>query len=262
MTEKYGLIEEQQEQPNFPVRNLLRVPHQGASLVVSRNAFGPDWFNTNVEEMNGSFSYPNTWKVISFREPTTAESISAIAYQFTQIAKPEILDSRWLQAGRVLRAGEGVWANMPKDTQGKPIIDEAELKTYLQGVEPVKVNKGNVYIVPNKEGVRDLGYAEYGSFEQGVQESATFAQGGLARILEHTEGVASNLLAISSKDNYSRGVSVSYLDKSKKPLLRVVELGSDRVLGGNRLYVNGNYWSGYINGYAVGVLNESAEGAS
>jgi len=268
MDEEYGVIEEKQAQPKFPVRSLLRVHHQGTSLIVSGNAFGPNWFKDNVAEMNGSFCYPKTREVISFREPTTSESISAIAYQFTQIAKPEILDPRWFQAGRVLRTGEGVWANLPRDAQGNLITDEQTLKTYLQNVAPIKVGIGNVYIVPNREGLRDFGYAEYGSFEWGVQESVTFANGGLARIFEHTEGTATNLLGISSKENYKRGVDVCNFDKVKGIILRVVGLSSGRGMGRGKLCIDGGWGGGGGwgdgsdggGGYAVGVLSRSAEG--
>ena len=189
--EEYGIIEEAQSK--FPVRSLLRVPHQGAPIIVSRNAFGTNWFKDNVAEMRSSYCYPNTREVISFREPTTSESFSAAAYNFNDFAKPEIFGPGWFQAGRIVRASEGVFVNPPKDKKGNPIIDGKTLKTYLQGIKPIKVNKGKVYIVPNRKGMKDFGYAEYDSFKQGAQESATFAQGGLARILEHTEETALNL---------------------------------------------------------------------
>ncbi len=262
---EFGVIEETQKQPEFPVRRLLIVPHQERALVVSRDAFGPNTLNNNVVEMQKSYCYPNTREVISFREATTSESISATVYDFARIAKPEILNPKWLQAGRIVRASEGVWANPPKDAEGKFITDEKTLKSFLSRAKPVKVGKGNIYIVSNGEimgpdgkPLKDFGYAEYGTFGLDVQESKAFAEGGLARVLEHTETTAKNLRAISSKDNYRYDVNVWGYEPSTKPILRVASLDSGRVSG--RLDVDGYGWLGG-DGYAFGVLDRSAEGA-
>jgi len=258
MAEEYGIIEEKQEQPKFPVRSLLRVPHQGASLIVSRNAFGPNSFKENVAEMKGSYCYPNTREVISFIEPTTSESISATAYDFSKLAKPEIFDPRWLQAGRVFKASEWVVVNPPKDKEGDIITDEKTLKGFLNST--TKVN--GIYRLPNRklQGVRDCSFVPYESFGQEVQSGEDFARSGLARGLEYVDGEkAPNLEVISAKENYPARVNVFGFNPESK--VRVVGLYSLRNLDGRRLDVDGYCWGDYYDGYAFGVLNKSAEGA-
>jgi len=252
MTDKeYGVIEEKQIQPKFPVRTLLRVPHKQGSLIVSRNAFGPNYFKDNIAEMQKSYCYPNTREVISFRKPTTAESISAAAYNFENFAKPEIFDPRWFQAGYMVRTQEGVFVN-PLGSKGVPITDEKTLKSLLKSDR--KVN--GIYLLDN-----DMGFAPYDSFTRGVQDCDGFAQGGLARVLEHTpEKEAKQFKAIASPKLYKFGVNVWGFEEVKEPVLRVVCLGSYRNLGGGRLNVDGS-WSGYY-GYAFGVLNKDAEGVA
>jgi len=239
---KYGIIK-----AKFPQRDLLRVPHKEDSLVVGFLAFGPDYFKNNIEEMQKDYSHPQTRKKISFREPTTSESISAAAYDFENMAKPDIFDSRWLQTGYMIRTSEGIFANPPKDAQGNPIIDEKILKSYLN--DSKKVN--GIYL-----GENDFGVAPYETFERGVQDSGKFAEGGLARILEHTmKKVAKNLKVISSSENYSNGVNVLGFDQGKKPILTVVNLYTSRHFGfgGSRLNVSIGEQYNY-EGLAFGVL--------
>jgi len=239
----YGIIEA--KKPKVPQRHLLRVPHKEGSLVVGFPAFGPDTYRGNLKTMSGDYSHPQTGERISFREPTISESISAAAYDFENWTKPRIFDSRWLQAGRIVRTSEGVFVNPLKDIQGNPIIDEQTLKFYLN--KYIKVN--GIYL-----GENDFGFASYETFERGIQDSGKFAEGGLARILEHTrEKVAKNLKAISSSKNYPKGVKVWGFDKVKEPVLRVAALDSPRGFGGGRLVVDGHDWYG-DDGYAFGVL--------
>lgn len=253
MTEtEYGIVTA--KRPEFTPRDLLVVPHEGGSLTTSYPAFGPNYFRKNVVEMNKSYSHPQTGERISFREPTTSESISASAYDFENMAKPKIFGPRWLQAGYIVRTQDGVFVNPPKDTEGNPIVDESALKCYINGIKPVKVGRGNIYVVPNRGNLRDFGFANYNSFERGTQDCETFSQGGLARVLEHTEGSTKNLQIISSPLFYKNGVNVYGFDKVREPVLRVVSLDSARNLGGDRLYVDGLNWNDDNYGYAFGVF--------
>jgi hypothetical protein len=131
--------------------------------------------------------------------------------------------------------------------------DEKILKSLLKADR--KVN--GIYLLDN-----DAGFAPYESFTRRVQDCDTFAQGGLARVLEHTpEKEARQLRAIASPKLYKNGVDIWGFDDVKEPTLRVVCLNSTRVLGGIRLGVGGD-WNVYDDGYAFGVLNKSAEGTS
>ncbi|MBS3151401.1 hypothetical protein J4443_03430, partial [Candidatus Woesearchaeota archaeon] len=80
----------------------------------------------------------------------------------------------------------------------------------------------------------------------------TFTEGGLARLLEHSdEKTAHNLGEISSSENYPAGVNVWGFDEVKEPVLRVSALYSDWDFG-RRLVVDGGRGD-YRRGYAFGV---------
>ena len=236
--------------PKFPVRNLVKLPNK---KIASLDAFGPNYFNTNVKEMSKSYSHPVTGEEISFKEPTTADSILTAGYDFENRAKPQIFDPRWLQAGRIVRTSEGVFVNPPKDESGNPIIDEKTLKNYLNNAKPIKVGKGKIYIVSDSENLTDFSFAEYDSFKTGVQDCDTFAESGLAKVLEHTENTAETLRAIASPKFYKRGVNVWGFDSVKEPALRMASLCSGGYLGRDRLGVSGDYWYDDYYGYAFGV---------
>jgi len=242
---EFGIIE-----PKFPVRNLLVVPHRNEKLQVSYSAFGPDFFIKNIREMQKSYSHLTIGEKISFKEPTTSESISATAYDFGNLAKPEIFDSSWLQLGYIIKTSEGVFANPPKDSQGKTIMDEEILKNYLN-----KSKKINGIWLYNGKDARDFGFASYETFKQGVQECDSFAKSGLARLLEHTkEKTAGNLREIAPPKFYKRGVNVRGFDSVKEPILRVAGLVSIRGFDDYRLNVDGDIWDEDEDGFAFGVL--------
>ena len=247
MTEsQYGITK---ATPFFPVRDLLRVPHRGGILVVSWPAFGSDTYSNNLKEMSGNYSHSTDLPKISFREPTTSESISVAAYKFSKLVKPEIFDSRWFQAGCIVRTSEGVFVNPPKNPKGKPIKDEQVLKQYLKDAK--KVN--GIYLLDN-----DFGFAPYEKFKTGVQDAGDFAEGGLARVLEHTPAKkAENLGEILSKKNYKLGVNVWGFKPVSEPVLRVAGFSSDSGAVGDRLNVDGD-WLDYI-GCVFGVLDNAGE---
>ena len=241
---KYGIIE--QSKPQFPIRKLLVVPHGEQDLIVSFPSFGPNTYERNLEEMKKTYSHPLTGEQISFRPATTSESISAVAYDFKNIAKPKIFDPRWLQAGHIVRTQDGVFTN----TQ---LTDESQLKQMLDNFE--KVN--GIYL-----GKQGSAFAPYETFERGFQDADTFAQGGLARVLEHTtEKEAGNLRKISSPKLYKEGVNVWGFDEVNEPILRVASLYSIRYLYDNRLGVGGDNRDVSNNGYAFGVLDKSRSDA-
>ncbi|MEK6918274.1 MAG: hypothetical protein AABW51_04985 [Nanoarchaeota archaeon] len=247
METQYGIITAKRSE--YELRDLLVVPHKNKGLVVSHPAFGSNYFSINISEMKKDYSHPQTGKEINFKAPTTSESVSAAAYDFGNLAKPQIFDPRWLQLGYIVRTSEGVFANPPKGAQGNPITDENVLKVFLTSDR--KVN--GIYLLDN-----DFGFAPYETFRQGTQDCDSFCEGGLARILEHIENkTAEKLREISSPKFYKKGVNVFNFDKSKEPALRVASLYSDRDFGRNRLDVDGDGWFGDNNGYAFGVCEDA-----
>jgi len=230
---------EHQEQAQYPVKELLTVPHKKDNLIVSSPAFGRNNFKNNLDAMGRTYSLNG--RTFSFRKPLTSESISASAYGFGEDGefdtKRDIFNPSWLQVGSIIKTQEGVYTNT-KET------NEEALKGLLNGIE--KTN--GIYL-------RDDGiaFAPYESFKRGVQSAEDFARGGLARALGHTpEEVAKNLNKIAS--TYKEGVDVWSFDEVQEPTLRVASLYSYR--NGGRLGVDGNCRVGYSNGFTFGVLNE------
>ncbi|MEK6840752.1 MAG: hypothetical protein AABX79_02245 [Nanoarchaeota archaeon] len=240
---KHGVIERKKE---IPIIRLLVVPHRSNDLTVSYPAFGTNDFRTNIEEMQKSYSHPVTGKGISFREPTTSESISAAAYDFGNLAKPQIFDPRWLQLGFIVRTAEGVFANPPKNSERNPVTDEKTLKSMLNNAK----KENGIWLLPN-----DFGFAPYETFQQGVQDCDSFTESGLARLLEHTEEkAAGSLREIASPKFYKRGINVFGFDSVKEPVLRVAGLASGRGLGDDGLDVVGYDFVDGGGGLAFGVL--------
>ena len=230
------------EQPKYLQRNLIRISGD-RNLTASLEAFGPELFNLNITEMQKQYLHPQTREIITLREPSTAESILVASYDFTR-AKPQIFHTKqWLQLGRILRTPEGVFANVPRDAQGDPITDEQTLKSLLKADK--KVN--GIWLLDN-----DFGYAPYETFKTGVQDAGDFVEGGLARILEHSQS-PEKLKQISSRKNYPIGIDVYEFIKINKPILEFACLGSGWV-GGWQLVVDGDDWFDY-DGLAFGVLD-------
>ena len=246
---------EQEIKVSIPPISLETVPGP-RNLIVSWEAFGPNSFNQNIADMQKPHSYGVEGKIVTFREPTSAESILATTPYFTSRAKPIVFDLRCLQTGRIVRTLEGVYVNIPKDAPGNPITDEQILKSFLDNCE--KINGIWLYN-GNDATLRDFGYAPHETFKQGVQDGRDFAEGGLARVLEHTEKTAEALKEIASEKNYAFGVNVIGFEPANPPLLRVVSLFSNRNLKrylGGQLIVDGAH-GGFADGFAFGVLDDA-----
>jgi hypothetical protein len=190
-----------------PTRKLLKISGD-RNFISSLDAFEQDTYFKNIEEMQRTYYHPQTLKKISFREPTTAESILVASYDFKPRIKEKILKRRWLQLGRMVRTPEGIFVNPPKDG-GATITDEKILKSYLNGVKPIKAGKGKIYIVPNSRNLKDFGFAPYETFKIDNQDNDVFLRGGLARVLEHTtEKKAKNFGIIISPEFNKKGITV------------------------------------------------------
>ncbi len=231
----------------LPTRDLLIVPHRDGILTVSHPAFGPNTYNRNLTEMQRTYVHSKELPQISFQEPTTSESISAVKYKFRKRTKFKIFDSNQLQAGRILRTSEGVITNPPRNQKGEVILDMKILKEHIDNAKKIKVGNSHIYL-----GNKDFGFAPYETFQIDMQECAAFAEGGLARVIEHSAKPAKKLRSIASPNNYPRGVNVWGFEPTNKPVERVLNLDSTGDCGGGRLGVFGN-WNGNNGGYAFGV---------
>jgi len=238
---KYGITK--QAKPQFPVRELLTVPHsKDEDLTLGFPAFGPNKYQTNLKDIAKTYSHPLTGEQIKFKSATTSKSISAVAYDFENLAKPQIFDPRWLQAGYIVKTQDGVFTNTNE-------INESNLKQLLNGAKETN----GIYFINNQ-----IAFMPYESFETGVQDVDTFAEGGLARGLEHVSGkIAPKLREIASSKFYKRGVNVWGFESTKKPVLRVATFGSGD-FGSGELSVDGS-WYGSGDGHAFGVCNSEKD---
>ena len=114
---KYTLREAPRKE--FPPIDILE---RKDGLLAAR--FGKDIYNVNVQAMKGPYSNPIREGGLSFSPATTTESLDIAVDDFPKRAKVEVFDPSWLQAGRIGRASEGVYINLPVGKNGKPIIDE------------------------------------------------------------------------------------------------------------------------------------------
>ena len=261
MTEKYGILKK--GKPQFPVRKLLMVPHQGGDLIVAYPFFGPGLYKNNVSAMNQTYSYQQTGEPVTFKEWTASEAISVSVYGFGSKgkldAKRDVFDPRWLQAGVIVRTAEGVYATVHRDGKGNVCTDESELRKLRD--KATKLEDG-IWILENSQafvklGIRDFGFASYETFDRQKNNISreTFVKGGLARVLEHTsEKEAKNLKVIASSSNYKKGVSVWGFDEVKQPRVSVCGLESDSYDDGGGLFVGGDSGVDDSGGCASGVV--------
>ncbi len=234
------------EDSKSPKIDLVSVPHGNGELVTGWPAFFLDSFN-DASKMRNSSRHPQTGEVISFRLPTIAESISVVAYKFVELIKSRPLAHYWLNLGLIVRTPEGIIANPSvNDVLGQ--ITDASLKRQIDTARRVN----GIYL-----GDKDFGFAPFESFKQGVQDCDTFTTGGLARILQHTDGEqAWKLKIMASRRNYDRGVNVYAFGPTNEPSLKVVRLYSGResdVLHEGKLIIDGGFRDS--NGYTFGILD-------
>ncbi|MDO8460330.1 MAG: hypothetical protein Q7S74_04430 [Nanoarchaeota archaeon] len=245
----------------LPTKTLAEIPYRNKTLTVAFPAFGPNYFSKNIKNMQGVYFHPKTRKKISFREPTTAESIAVASFAFKNMkrapefvyVKKEIFNPKWLQIGRILKTSEGIYVNPPKSEKGEVLTDDRKLKEYLTQ----KAKKNNIYLMEN-----DFAFAPYESFKHDVQDSGDFVEGGLARALEYTkEKKAKMLEAIVNPKVFNLGVNVFGFEQVKEPTITVATLSSNKCSDDEwldeGLDVGGYGWD--INeGCVFGVLSQAA----
>lgn len=220
----------------FKPKDLIKISGE-RNLVAVLDAFGPDKYSRNIAAMGESYSSP-AGERISLRPATTAESVLIVSGDLKNKAHPKNLSLRWLQIGSIATTREGVFANTTE-------ADERKLKALLD-----KSKKVNGVYFCEKDCGDDVGFAPYETFEQETnQEAGKFAEGGLARILEHTEGSAELLREMASI--YQVGACVFGFKKVEKPVIRVVGLVSEG--DSNRLILSGGEDPSY-GGYAFAVV--------
>lgn len=239
---QYGI---KRASPRLPQIDLLCVPHRsGVDLTVGYPAFGPDSSGVNIYSMKMTYSHTKKQPRVTFKGPTTSESISACSYKFQDFSSQFLRPPKLLQLGWIFNGTNGIWINPPNDEDGFPIIDEAAFTSLL--VDDKKVN--GIYLLGN-----DFAFVPYDTFQEGNQDCDTFAKSGLARGLEYTtELEAQKLKEISSKSNYPGGI---YISDFINPLdiKSTACLGSDLEKGMLYLLNSGIHMD---KGYSYGVLKE------
>jgi hypothetical protein len=134
-------------------------------------------------------------------------------------------------------------AFVEKDFKGEGLSTKIQVPESINKWE----EKNGIYVHPNG----NLVFAPRESYEFGDHTSDSFVKDGIALgLLDSPE--SAEIFAKTAIDNKitpkTWGVGV---EKKKNPEQRVATLGSYD----DRLFVSGNYWDGYDDGYAFGVLN-------
>lgn len=241
-------LEELRETAVLPVE-LIKVTgdkHFRGSMV----PFGPGSFYENSHQMYRNYVHPRTGAKISFREPTTAESILIAEYNFNERVMPLISEHNWVQLGLIVKWDDGLYINPQESMQPGRItpIDEPILRSLRDKAKPLE---GGIRI-----GAHDFVFVPYGSFSQGIQEPEDFIQGGLARGLSHMREVPHDLGSIFSKTNYPQGVNVKGFDATKTLHLKVASLSSIHSSEGEQLVISGDWGRDDRNGYVFGIVAE------
>jgi hypothetical protein len=225
----FGLKKSERTSNGLPRRALLVVPYGGQKLVVAYPLFGPCNYEIGSSLMSSDYSHSRNIPWVSFRPPTTSESLAAAVYD--SIGRRRALDNSSLLLGQVVRTSQGFFANPPFGSNGEFVTNERELLVLLNGTE--KIN--GVYIVPNSEKLRDFGFAPYESFIDTNPESFlgntqsidAFCSSGLARILGHSGGKAIDLELIAKKMDRPSSIDFSFSSTSiDTPVLMGVGLCS------------------------------------
>jgi hypothetical protein len=215
---------------------LIEVPGEDG-MFVTYFFSNPDFFDRN--QCSGV-------QQVFFTDPATNDSISIAARRFGEFFKPLVFDPALLHAGRYVKTSEGIYVNPPRDADGNHVVDESALKVCLNGARKSK----GIYLAENS-----FGFAPYGSFKRGDQARWEFFTGGLARVLEASQGrSADNLRSIS--EFYER-VDVRGFDPVENSTLSVVSLGSQWHFLRQTLCVDGKFWSRNPNAYSFATKRYS-----
>lgn len=268
MTNKeYGIIKQTIEGTDLWIKNqiagtplppsidLLRVPHKGEDLIVAYRPFKVHKpYQGNLQPMQREYSHSEELRRISFREPTTSESISA----FAVFGRPVNV----LGLGRIVKTPEGIFVNPLRDDKNNIITDESTLKHFLSKCQEVN---GIWLYEGSDERLRDFGFVPYKQVKEGDhQDFETFVKGSLARALEHTkEKEAKNLKRICNENHYGckDGVRIcnlglDFMEHQAKPILESIKLSYIHFFFGNEVGVRDGTRDDCSRdfGYAFGVL--------
>lgn len=217
------------EQPAKPRNNLPDIsmmirPHNGKEVRIAN--FSGTYYGA-IEDMNKHYWHSEDFSDITFAPVTTVESLSYATFGMTENRCLPLFCCDDLNAGIFVRTPEGVYINPGKaikQVEKKHYLDHFNLKLdmkYLinQREKATKVN--GIYL-----GENDFAFAPWKSFNNEREQSPKeFAEGGLARAIEHTsEKIAEKLYKVAS--SYRSTTYVMWFEIPKKPVIGQVHLGS------------------------------------
>jgi|SRR3989338_5057336 len=227
------------------IGGLFEIKHGDRKFVIERPPYREHEYLKTIDKIEKTHYYVDGKKVF-LREPTTAESILAMTYDSDSVSELTLADWSCVRFGSIVRTPEGVFANPPRDANGKHITNENSLKALLNGAKKAE----GIYLCE-----KDFGFAPYETFVLGRQEADCFVLGGLARVLEHEEKIANNLRKIISLNFHIKdSVEVYSFERVKEPVLGSFGMGSDFDLG---IYWTVAYSKDWGGGFSWGVLNSS-----
>ena len=191
--------------PDRSVR-LLNVPYKGGILTVGGLPFRGKNLQECINSMAQRYINSDTGEIISFREPTSPEVISAVRYH-PRDKGPVFSHSHPLCLGRAVCTTKGIYMNPPKDKKGNVILNEEYFKSLLRKSKVV----GGACLYEGED-AKDFGFISYKVIDED-KDNDKFE--GLARILEHTNSIPKNLKRIGSGE-YGGGFEIFDFDEIKK----------------------------------------------
>jgi len=224
MNKKYRL-KEATLQNNLPDIPLMLRPHKGKNVRIAE--FYGSYFRT-ISEMEKHYRHSRYFSDITFTSMTTPESLEHTVFDW-DLAQ-HLFSTERVNLGIYVRTGEGVYINPGKtitkfetETGGEP-----KLQLDMEGLTNLrdKAEKINgIYL-----GEDDFAFAPWESFKSSQSwndclEAKEFAEGGLARAIEHTsEKIAPTLFKIVSSCQYKK-ILMEYWNAPKKPVIADLVIG-------------------------------------
>ncbi len=208
---------------NLPDISLTMRPHNGKEVMIAN--FRGTYYGA-IEDMNKHYWHSEDLSDITFAPVTTVESLSYETFGRENLGWP-LFCCDDLNAGIFVRTPEGVYINpgkTVKQVERKNSWDSLHLKLDMNALRNLKdkaTKINGIYL-----GENDFAFAPWRSFNNEREQSPKeFAEGGLARAIEHTsEKIAEKLYKVAS--SYKSTTYVMWFEIPKKPVIGQVHLGS------------------------------------
>jgi len=239
---KLTILPAQENVGTLPKKDLILVTGRSTKILAAE--FGPNFHQANLREIEQEYNHSQEYPVITFRGPSTQESLKIASQRFEARAKQFLDANCTLQLGKVVITEDGIYTNM---TETNPYA----LKRKLNNIMSIR----GIYLINDTQA-----FIPYEAFWVGKYKNEDFVRSALARGLEHTDQRrAKSLEDIASKSHYPNGVLVKlFHPEGSNPTVNLVELEAGTMSDAGALTLNfakKNQSSDFPRkGYTFGIL--------